>query len=68
MVLRTPGSTSPPTPVLARPRVFAVMVTRTSLTPSNAATRSRAARSNSAFTGQAGVVSSIVKATWSPSI
>jgi hypothetical protein len=70
IVLRTPGSTAPDGVVAAaaRPRVFAVIVTATDVTPGRAATRSRAAFSNSAFTGQAGVVSSIVNETLPPSI
>jgi hypothetical protein len=68
IVFLTPGSTSDDAAPKSRPRVFAVIVTSTSLTPSRARTRSRAARSNSALTGQAGVVSSIEKETFPLSI
>ena len=66
IMFATPGSTSPwgscgDAEAAARPRVFEVIVTATSVTPGSAATRSRAAFSNSAFTGHAGVVSSIVE-------
>ena len=66
MMFRTPGRLAIWDPAVwprAAWRVFAVIVTATCSTPSRARTRSRAARSNSALTGQAGVVSSIAKET-----
>src|SRR3972149_3989432 len=56
IVLRTPGSTAASAVggVERCPRVLLVMRTSTERTPGRAATRSRAAFSNSALTGQAG--------------
>ena len=67
IVLRTPGSTFA-SEAGTLVRVWEVIVTSTEDTPSRAWTRSRALRSNSAFTGQAGVVSSMSKATSPPSM
>ncbi len=69
IAFRTPGRISGCAPAeRSRPRVFEVIVTWTFSTPSSASTRSRAAFSNSALTGQAGVVSSIANETLPPSM